>query len=321
MSRLNKRKSPDGPAKLGPFPARAVLAQAATALLLGAVVLALAFGTPALQARVSRTLAAGAPRVEFDWPMIPGDGPDQPARTWLSPDMQAGLVHLAQQTLAADPDALSTTALSRVGRALLDTGWFATIETVCREPGNGVRVRGTWRTPAAVVRHGGLDHLVARGGELLPPTYLPGQSGQRVILGASTPPPMRDGKPVCGEVWGASRTGGHKGMSDVQAGVELVDLIRTRPWRAQVAAVDVSAYARQRRLDLVTTSNGRVIWGGAPGEKVYGETSLKTKLWRIMEINRRTGTIDAGRPSMDISGTIAMMDDTPLAPPPAPGRP
>lgn len=321
MSRLNKRKSPGGPAKLGPFPARTVLAQAATALLLGAVVLAFVFGTPALQARVARTLPGGVPRVEFDWPMIPGDGPGRPARTWLSPDMQAGLVRLAQETLAADPDALSTTALAGVGLALQGTGWFSSLESVRREPGHTVRVRGTWRLPAAVVRHGGLDHLVARGGELLPPTYLPGQSGQRVIIGASTPPTMREGKPVCGEVWGASRTGGHKGMSDVQAGVALLELIGTRPWRDQVAAVDVSAYARQRRLEILTTSNGRVVWGGAPGEKVYGEASLETKLWRVMEINRRTGKIDAGQPSMDISGTIAMMDDTPLAPPPAPGRP
>lgn len=294
--------------------AAAIAAQAGTAVVLGGIAALAILGTPALQARVSRVMpgAAGA-RVQFDWPRMAGDARD--GATWLSPDIQAALIRVVSDALAADADPLSPTALARVGDALLETGWFERLESVVREPGGVVRVSAAWRVPGAVVRHDGVDHLVARNGELLPPTYLAGQSGQRVILNASTPPPARGGRLACGEVWGKRMGAGE--LSDVQAGVELLALVSTRPWKDQVSAVDVAGYARHRRLELVTGGGTRVVWGGAPGDHVFGEPSLETKLWRVTELNRRFGRIDGGQSRVDISGAIATIDETPAPP----GRP
>lgn len=307
---MRKDKRPgEGAKTLGA--AAALAGHAGSAVLLGAVLLAAILGAPSLQARAARTIGDTPARVVIDWPGPAGA--DQPARTWLGADIQSGLLRLGAERLAEHPDPLSGAGLEALGLALADTGWFASAPTVRREPGGVVRVSGTWRVPAAVVRHGGVDHLVARGGELLPPAYLPGQGGRRVILGASSPPPSRDGRPACGRVWGAGP--GHTGLTDVQAGVALLNLIADKPWADQVAGVDVAAYARQRRLELVTARGTRVVWGGAPGEQVFGEASVETRLWRLAEINRRFGRIDAGRGSVDVSGAIATIDDLPSGPP------
>ncbi len=294
----------------------ALAAQAVTALLLGGLAALAVFGTPALQARVSRSLAAAPVRVEFDWPRMAPGGPESAGATWLSPDIQSGLISAVIDALRADPDPLSVRALQGVGAALVETGWFERLDEVRREAGGVVRVRGTWRVPGAVVRHGGLDHLVSRAGEVLAPTYLPGQSAQRVVLGASTPPPSRNGRVLCGAPWG----GGPGKESDVQAGVALLNLVATRPWRDQVSGVDAAAYAKHRRLELVTTSGTRVVWGGSLSEQVFGEPSVETKLWRVAELNRRFGRIDGGRQRVDISGAIATIDESP-APPPAHAAP
>ncbi len=297
----------------------AMLARVLSALVLGGLAALVVFGTPALEARVGEDLGAAGVRVEFDWPpMVSGgeEGGDRGGATWLSPDIQAGLIRLVADQFRTDPDPLNSGALRRVGEALLETGWFEALDRVRREPGGVVSVRGRWRIPAAVVRHGGLDHLVARGGELLAPTYMAGQSRQRVVLGASTPPPTGPGgRVLCGAVWGGTRG---TELSDVQAGVALLNLVATRAWREQVTGVDVSAYPKHRRLELVTAHGTRVVWGGAPSEQVFGEPTVETKLWRLTELNRRTGRIDGDQRHVDISGAIATIDQ---AAPGAPGGP
>lgn len=271
-----------------------------------AVPVALAMGVPRLHARVARSVvqSANPVRVVIDWPLAPGAKPG--SGTWLAEDLRGSLQTLADSTVRVDDDPLSPTALATLAEALTRTGWFERLDAVRREPGRVVRVSGQWRIPAAVVRHNGLDQLVARGGELLPPTYLPGRSGHRVIYGSAAAPPMDGDRPACGRVWG----GGAGGLSDVQAGVQLLGVLAGKPWRDQVAGVDVSAYATNRRLVIVTASGGRVVWGAAPSERPFGEANLEYKLWRLDEMNRRRGRIDAGFALADVSGVIATVDET-----------
>jgi hypothetical protein len=268
---------------------------------------ALVFGVPRLQARVTRGVALQPARVVIDWPVAtPEAGSAAPATTWLSPDIRASLQALADSTLRDRSDPLSPESLRVLAETLTRTGWFERLDGVRRAPGGVVRVMGHWRIPAAVVRHNGLDHLVARGGELLPPTYLPGQSGQRVIFGAASAPPMEDGRPACGRVWG----GASGALSDVQAGVQLLGVLAGKTWRDQVAGVDVSAYSAQRRLVIITAAGGRVVWGAAPSERPFGEANVEYKLWRLDEMNRRRGRIDAGFALADVSGVIATVDES-----------
>ena len=273
---------------------------------------ALTLGVPRLHARVSRTISAEPARVVIEWPVVPppAGAVAGPATTWLSPDIRAGLQSLAESALQAEADPLGPGALAALADTLGRTGWFERLDRVRREPGRVVRVSGQWRIPAAVVRHNGLDHLIARGGELLPPTYLPGQSGQRVIFGSSSAPPVVDGQPACGHTWGAPTPGT---LSDVQAGVQLLGVLAGKTWRDQVAGVDVSAYVTQRRLVIVTNAGGRVVWGAAPSERPFGEANLEYKLWRLDEMNRRRGRIDAGFALADVSGVIATVDESAAA--------
>jgi hypothetical protein len=116
--------------------------------------------------------------------------------------------------------------------------------------------------------------------------------------------PMRAGRPAYGEAWGGADG------ADVRAALSLLALMTDRPWRGQVAAVDVSEYASRKRLALITKWNTRIVWGGAPGDGLFGEPSPTVKLGRLDELNRDWGQIDAGQRVVEVTGPMTTIDDS-----------
>jgi hypothetical protein len=262
---------------------------------LGGVVL----GLPRLQSLVAASSPPSPVRVEFAWPVAPGAGSSS---TWMPEEFQRGLTGLVGRALADDPDPLSSNALRAAADALAATGWFESVDVVERGSDGVVRVRGRWRVPAAVVRYGGLDQLVAWSGQVLPPTYLPGESGQKVVFGVRTPPPE------AGRAW-AEEAG------EVRAALELLALISDRSWRNQVAGVDASDYPTKRRLEIVTVYGTRITWGGAPNDAVPGEQAAHYKLRRLDVLADRFGRIDAKERFVDVAGPLTLIDKRPAGSP------
>src|SRR5690606_9552759 len=141
------------------------------------------------------------------------------------------LESLVRSHLTDDP--FDAESLRNAQTALMETGWFDARCTITRERDGTVRVSGDWREPVAAVRFGNLDYLVAARGERLPASYQPDASGLKALIGPQVPPPK------LGESW----IGG-----DVQAGLALLEFLRTMPFYHQVSAVDVSEYNARKRL-------------------------------------------------------------------------
>lgn len=283
------------------------LGSAIAVALVATIIGALVAGHDELTARAS-SLRASDPRVEIHWPLVPlpaGAPADSPRTTWMDFESRASLERLVQRQVGRNP--LDAEALQAAHGALMLTGWFdpegggATVE---RLPGNVVRVRGAWRTPVAAVRVGDTDHVVARGGVLLPPAYRRDGSQLRVIVGAAHPVP-EFGRPWLG--------------GDVQAGLDLLDALRGIPGYSQVYGVDVSEMTNSRQLVIVTDAGNRIIWGGPVDEFAPGQAKSAKKLQQLAGYYATFGRIDAGRAVVDIrpesGGTIHVAEAAQRQPP------
>ncbi len=278
----------------------------APASVLALVAIGMVVVAPRIAAGVGSGLARQPVRVAFDWPTLaPAGGPagDATPATWMAPETRAWLESIVAAEIARDPDPLSVGPLARVGQALVRTGWLERVEEIRRTDDGAVRVRGAWRIPLAVVRSGGVDHLVAGGGELLPVTYVPGTSGFRVILNAPGGPPGSPSRPAYGAPWGDDGA--------VLAGLDVLKLLAARPWWGQVAGVDVGEYAKTHRLAVVTRWDTRISWGGGPRDHIPGEQSPEAKLARLDELARVFGRIDAACREVEIHGPLTLVDDSP----------
>lgn len=241
-----------------------------------------------LEAKVV-AIRAVTPRVKFDWPALRGEVSSEPKapggepRTWVNGEIRSGLESLVLGRLTTDP--FDGASLRSAREGLLETGWFKPDLTLSRDAEGTVRVRGTWRAPAAAVRYDGRDLLVSGAGELLPVRYAPDASGYKAIVGVFHEPP----KP--GEAW----LGG-----DVKAALRLLELLAQLPGYEQVAGIDVTDFAGKRTLVIVTQSAGRITWGGPVDEFNPGQAEAATKLARLVQLHRETGRLDAGRPAIDV---------------------
>jgi hypothetical protein len=318
---MGKRKGKLGWVRaLWPFSADAGWSTAVSIGLAAAVVGGLAFGADKLMARARQVRTIEAPSVVINFPKVT-DGRGAPTDL-LPPEIRNDIETLALRNLSGDP--LDHASLGRMAQRLMLTGWFRSIERIERRPNGQVVVLGEWRVPVAVVRELDTDRLVTARGELLPIMYPAGASGLPVIVNPSQPAPIKNG-----EMW----AGG-----DVQAGLALLALLsRHEPTfvgpNQQVVGVDVGLYNTPRQqLQIVTSSNARVIWGGHPEKSNAAEASNETKLARLQAMRSSPAygkRIDAGRRRIDISLPAGITTDTagdvaapPVAPAPLPnGRP
>jgi hypothetical protein len=253
------------------------------------VVAGLAMGYGPLKQRAGE-LKTVEPRVEFEWPPLAGltsARPEQAGgapRTWLNGEMRLELEKTVAAKVTGDP--FDDDSLEAARSELIKTGWFADGKVALRRwPGGIVQVWGNWRVPVAVVRAGGRDRLIASKGELLPPSYAPGRSGFKAIIGA------HHEVPTPGEAW----LGG-----DVQAGLALLTYLSTTPGYEQIEAVDVSRFASTKTLELVTDKGNRIVWGGPVETFSPGQAHPAVRRTRLAGLFKDYGRIDTGRPRLDL---------------------
>lgn len=177
---------------------------------------------------------------------------------------------------------MDRTGLSAARDALASTGWFEEIRQVRRTGGNEVIVDGEWTVPFAVVREGGYDHLVDLQGRLLPRCYRPGTAPRSLIRieGAAQPRPTTYGTRWTGE--------------DLFAAMAVARLIDQRPWRGQVACIDLSGLPQDGCVRLKTARGCTVKWGRAPGREGATEVPARQKLDYLGWMHEHYGRIDAG---------------------------
>ncbi|CAG1000572.1 hypothetical protein PHYC_02848 [Phycisphaerales bacterium] len=258
----------------------------------GVLVLCLALLTGAtlglrpLEARASGFTVRRSPEVAIRWPMAAGAGENGP--TWLPRDEQERLTRLTTDAARDDDAPYTAASLERVSRVLASSGWFEGYPTVRRLSPELLGVSGTWRIPAAVVRSAGQDYLISWDALPLPPVYPPGKSTLPAILDpAKGPPRTATGDREFNTPWQGE---------DVGAALELIQTITTQPWSDQVAGVDVSKFAMEGSLVLVTRSGNRIVWGGRPTKPRLGEVSTRQKLVHLAQLQHDFKRIDAGYP-------------------------
>lgn len=256
------------------------------------VIMALVLGSSQLTSRASAMIATPPDQTTFTWPVvlsIPGGaGPEQ----WPPAALQQQLLELAHARVAQDPNPLSGAVLARIGQDLQASGLFERVSSVQRRRGGVIEIQGRWRLPAGAVRHDGRDYLVGPGAELMPVRYEPGRQDVRAILGAAYNPPVRsDGTPAYAEPWPGD---------DVPAALAVLNLLRGKAYWSQVQAIDVSTFARDRTLEIITDKGTRVDWGGAPGEFRPGEIESARKLDKLAALYDRFGRIDANQKRVSI---------------------
>lgn len=243
-------------------------------------------GVDRLDAAARRMLAQGPLTIELLSPAGLG------GENWVHSDDLA-LLETRVRTIIEGADPLDIRPLGRVSEMLGRSGWFSVEPRVERIGQHTVRITGVWRKPAAVVRSGGRDHLISWEGLPMPPVFAPGGSKAPIILGArlaplDPDPATRHARPWPGE--------------DVAAALELLKLLALKPYRSQVAGVDVGSLGRGAGIVLITDRETRIVWGGKPGVFNAGEVSDDEKLARLKTFFERAGRIDGGYDEIEIQG-------------------
>ena len=114
------------------------------------------------------------------------------------------------------------------------------------------------------------------------------------ILGASQPAPG-----AIGDRWQGA---------DLAAGLELARTIASEAWFSQVAGIDLSRFASENALVLVTQAGGAVVWGRAPDDRSVSEVPTETKLATLDYLFRSNGRIDVGGGrAIDLRGDLVTL--------------
>jgi len=236
----------------------------------GAVILACTFGVPKLESAVA-AMTDEHEGAQVQFVDLPG---------WVRGDLLASWELTASRQLSHGP--LDRDDLVKAREALLATGWFETVDQVRRISDEEVSVRATFVRPFVVVRDDDGDHLVDPSGTLLPRTYTHGEAGPLMIV-------------VTGSRYRRPRdTGSAWEGQDVSAALRLLRMIDKRPWRGQVARVDVGHYLDRQELVLITDRGSNITWGAAPGEETALEMLAKRKM-EFLDFNfEHVGHIDRG---------------------------
>ncbi|GJM19367.1 MAG: hypothetical protein DHS20C14_15800 [Phycisphaeraceae bacterium] len=245
-------------------------------------------GLDRLDAHAAELATFPSVEVTFAWPAIDGAAAGDES-TWMPNSERERLTRIALDA-ARGGSGLDHHALREVSRALHATGWYAELPVVRRQGDGNLRVTGTWRLPAAVVRTGSLERLVSWEGVALPLEYGAGKSGVHYLAFASTPPPA-----VSGVAWEGE---------DVRAGLALLDLLDDHAdLIPQIVGIDLD---HGGPLTIITDEGGKIIWGTAPGVFRPGEQSSEIKISRIGGMLDKTGRIDGGLAAMDIRGSYVL---------------
>lgn len=265
------------------LPLRRAMTIAGWIMAAGGLVTAWIMGVPRLERYASTRHVAKSVQIRFTNP--PG---------WLGGDLEKELVLAVSRHI--DPDPLARSGLVAASKSLAATGWFEEIRQVRRVNQRLVEVDARFAYPFAVIRDAaaGRDHLVDPRGRLLPRSYPSGQTRSfAVIDGASFDRPPRQG-----ELWPGA---------DVTAALKVMHLIHDRPWRGQLVRIDISRYAKEASIRLITDRGCVVLWGRAPGEERGGEVTAQQKLSYLDYHHQHYGHIDRGfLQELDVTGDVVI---------------
>ncbi|MFZ2875724.1 MAG: hypothetical protein WAZ94_14715 [Phycisphaerales bacterium] len=264
-------------------------------VLFGVMLVGATLGMKPLEARATALSDAGV-HVAIRWPALRA-GQDG---TWLPQADQEVLLDLAQDALGPIPDRFSAAPLGAVSATLGATGWLEGDPTVRRTGPASFIVEGEWRIPAAVVRWQDKDYLVSWDARRMPPVYDHDRARLPVILGSRVGPPTPTGE-AGSDAWAGEGIG---------AALELIEVVSAQKWAAQIRAVDISTYADDSILKLVTTDGGRVVWGGRPRKPRLGEVTTQQKLVHLAQLNHDHKRVDAGYPLIYINTQRVQFDSS-----------
>ncbi len=232
------------------------------------IAIALAVWVPKLIARAGSAPLRAPVRVTFA---------DEP--TWLPKEDRALLERGVVKSLDGSP--FDQQGLAQAMAVAQHSGWFDTVTQVRRTDLDKVVVEGAWAVPFALVCDAQGEHLVDTKGRLLPRSYSAGQGPKLLrIQGVTLPRPAE---------WGTQWPG-----AEVPAAMQMAALINARDWKQQVAAVDLTAYAREGIVRLRTESGCEIVWGRAPGAETASEVPAVQKLAALQYAYDHFGRIDAG---------------------------
>jgi hypothetical protein len=280
-------------------PAKKVAGAVAITLLCGGLFAGLVFGIAPLEKRAATFIDPQRVTIDIQWPKVEsGDG------SWMPLKVRDQLSTLAMEAAGSSLELLTADQLSRVHTAMSQSGWFAAAPMVTRKPGGIIRVEGSWRIPAANVRHKGDTYLLSWDG-------LPMPAGLEAPLWiydpAVGPPTDRAGDRDFTTPWRGE---------DIAAALELLGKLAAQPYMGQIQGVDASQFAKDGSLIIITDQNTRIVWGGRPSKPNMGEISTQQKLAHLRQLVRDTKRIDANYPVLyinqerlqfDISATAAAM--------------
>jgi len=184
----------------------------------------------------------------------------------------------------------------RLGKALTDpaVGWIKSVDRISVRPNAVVSIKCQFRRPAAWIREGRFCYLVDREAYRLPGRYHVEECSNGALLVIEG---VDSAAPEVGRAW----RGG-----DLAAGLKLVELLASKPFRSQVAGVDVSNHdgrcdRNRPHLELITDRDGsRIWWGRPPGEEFGTEIVAAQKLVLLETLYRQHGRIDMNRAYVNI---------------------
>lgn len=212
--------------------------------------------------------------------------------SWLPADERVAIERGILKSVGTSP--FDREGLVAARGVAAQSGWFTEVAQVRRADVDHVIVDGTWCVPFALVCDASGEHLIDTRGRLLPRNY-PAGKGPRLLrlTGVSQPMPA-----AIGSTWPGD---------EVAAALGMATLFADRPWRTQVAAIDLSGWQEDGLLRMRTDRGCAITWGRAPGKESAAEVPASQKLGMLQLAFDKTGRIDAGAPNaLDLRGDMSV---------------
>jgi hypothetical protein len=215
---------------------------------------------------------------------------DQPS--WLPKEDRRAIERAVVKSVSTDP--FDQAGLQAAREAVQQCGWYEQVTQLRRTDVDEVVVEGRWAVPFALVCDAQGEHLVDTKGRLLPRDYAAGKGPRLLrIQGATGTRPAG-----FGTAWPGA---------EVDAALRMAALVQDREWRTQIAAVDLSGFAKDGLIRLRTDRGREIVWGRAPGEEGASEVPAAQKLAALQYAFERFKRIDAGAEHViDLRGDIAV---------------
>jgi hypothetical protein len=179
-----------------------------------------------------------------------------------------------------------------IADALASEVWVKQVVKVTKGPTGLVEVHCRYRQPVALIQtqHSfiAIDEDRVRLSEI---RAVPSDCDLKIVQGVDGVPP------AYGARWESA---------DLNAGLEVLEVLEGEPFDDQILAVGVHNYggrldSKLAHVELATDRvGGRIIWGSAPGEEVE-ENSVSQKVAILRANHHRNGRVDAGFAVIDIS--------------------